>query len=96
MNPKKKAKKVKPENREKEAFKYINKATKKQKEAAEKLGTTIDDFNKTIKETVQSADVSPQEQHVLASVVTQVNKLLSEARKGGDIDKIVSKLKKLK
>ena len=91
---KKKAQKVKPEDRENKAFEYLDKATKKQKEAAEQIGTAIKEANESFKVAINSAQ--PKDQAKVIQVVQNVNKLLSEARKGGDINKIIQQLNALK
>lgn len=93
MKAKKKAKKVKKEKRTEEAFKYLNKATEKQKEAAEGLGKAIDDFNDTMKEVIKNAN--PEHSAQIANLNSKISKLLNEAKQGKDINEIVSKLKKL-
>jgi uncharacterized protein with von Willebrand factor type A (vWA) domain len=91
---KKKAHKVKPEERETKAFEYLNKAAKKKKEAAEQIGIAMEDVNKSFKAAIENA--GDKDKQTVIKVVQDVNKLLSEARNGGDINKIIEKLNALK
>ncbi len=90
----KKAESIKAEDREKEAINYLNKATNNQKEAAKELKGTIETANESFKEAIEKA--KPQDKAKLIQLVQNVNGLLLKARKGEDINKIVSELKKLK
>ncbi len=90
----KKAQAIKAEEREQEIANYLNKATSNQKKAAEQLKGTIEEANDSFKEAINKAQ--PQDKAKLIQLVQNVNSLLLKARKGGDIEQIVSELKKLK
>lgn len=95
MDAKKQADKIKEEDREKATIDFINKAAKNQKEAGKKINSLIDDATKGFDD-ILKANVGHEDYNKLVSTVAQVNSLINQAKNGGDIDAIISKIEALK
>ena len=91
---KKKAKKIAPEDREAKAFEYLDKAAKNQEKAARELDGAIKGTNEVFKSIIENTD--PLDQAKVQQTVQDVNRLLAEAKNGGNINDIVKNLKALK
>ena len=89
-----KAKRVKKGSEQKAATGYLNSAMKNQRKAAEDLGKALKSYDSTVKNIITNAD--SKDVPGITEVVTKVNKLLAQAKKGDNIDKIVAQLKALK
>ena len=94
MNPEKEAENTPEEEREEKAAEYLLKSAQNQKKAAKKIKSTLEDAKNTFNTALDS--VKGEDYNKLAQTINQVNSLLREAKNGGDIDNIVSKLKSLK
>jgi len=98
MDYKKKAQKqaegIKEEDREKEIRDSLFKSAKNQKEAAENLADTMPEANKAFAQIIDMAEDKDKGEAI--RVLTEANKLLNDLRKGGDLNKIVAKIKAIK
>jgi ribosomal 50S subunit-associated protein YjgA (DUF615 family) len=90
-DPKEEAQNTPEDQREDKAAEYLLKSAKNQKKAAKQLNQTLEDTDNTFKSLLDKA----QPQDYVLSTINEAQKLLREARKGGDINDIVSKIKSL-
>jgi hypothetical protein len=92
MNPQKEAENIPEEQREDKTAEYLLKTANNLKAVAKK------DTNKKAKQAFNQAleNVNGNDYAKLANIINQVNNLFNEARQGGDINKIVSKINSLK
>ena len=88
-----KANRVKKGSEHKATIGYINSSMKNQRKAAEELGDKMAQYKDTIKGAINS--VTGEDQIKLIELNNNINQLLAQAKKGGDINKIVSKLRAL-
>lgn len=95
MDAKNKADKIKEEDREKATIDYIKKAAENQKEAGKQINSLIDNATKSFDDILKD-NVQHEDYNKLVSTVAQVNSLINQAKNGGDIDTIISKLEALK
>lgn len=94
MNPKEEAQNTPEEQREEKAAEYLMKAATNQKKAAKELGNQLESTKETFNQLLESTQ--GKDYSKVANVINEVNSLLNEAKKGGDISVIVSKIKSLK
>lgn len=92
-DPKEEAQNTPEDQREDKAAEYLLKSAKNQKKAAKQLNQTLEDTDSTFKSLLDKAQ--PQDYEKVLSIINEAQKLLREARKGGDINDIVSKIKSL-
>lgn len=81
------------DQREDKAAEYFKKSANNQKKAAKQLNQTLEDTQNTFNSLLDKAQ--PQDYEKVLSTINKANDLLREARKGGDIQEIVSKIKSL-
>lgn len=94
MDAKKIAKETPEEERIEKSEKYLLEAAQNQKKAAQKLNDELKNVDTTFENILNSV---PREHYQeVYNVINQANKLLNEAKKGGDIESIINKLKNIK
>ena len=81
------------DQREDKAAEYFKKTANNQKKAAKQINQLFKDTDKTFESYLDKAQ--PQDYEKALSTINEAQKLLREARKGGDIQEIVSKIKSL-
>lgn len=92
------AKKIAQETPENERLskseQYIKEAAENQKKAAQQLNKELEKVDTLFEDILKS--VPPKDFAKMQNVLTQVNKLLNDAKNGGDINSIVKQLKTIK
>ena len=95
MDAKKIAEKIKEEDRQQATIDYFNKATANQKEAAEQIINLVDNSSNVFGDILKASSKNEDYEKII-STVNEVNKLLSQAKNGGDINEIIKNLEALK
>ncbi len=91
---KQKLSRVKKGSEDKAAYGYLHSAANNQKEAAKQINESIKGVNETFKSIIEQAP--REDQAKLQHLVKDINKLLLEVKKGGNVEDIVTKIYKLK
>ena len=94
MNPQEEAENTPKEEQESKTAEYLLKSATNQKEAAKQFNESVKDTKQAFNHVLKNANGNDYAK--LANIINQVNSLWNEARKGGDINKIVSKINSLK
>lgn len=94
MDAKKIAQETPEEERISKSEQYLLDSANNQKKAAQELNKQLDNVNAMFSGILESV---PREHFTqVNSVITQANKLLNDAKNGGDINSIINKLKNIK
>jgi hypothetical protein len=87
------AKQLTEQQRLQASAEYLGKAASQQLEAAHAYSEAVKDAENSIKSI--ASFVNPKDQNQAIQIIKNINNLLSEAKKGGDVSKIVAKLQAL-
>jgi len=94
MDAKKIAQETPEEERISKSEQYLLESANNQKKAAQELNKQLENVSGIFKGILETV---PRESYTeVNNIIIQANKLLNEAREGGDINSIINKLKNIK